>query len=198
VAGTGSFALEVAEWAQASGLRVAGLIELMDSDRVGTERHGLPVIAVAPRPPAGRAVIGAGGDRRAHWAAVAEHGWEPVAVVHPRAWLSPSVRIGAGVVVGPNATLGAATQIGDHVLVNRGALIGHHVRLEAGAVVNPGANIAGHARIGRGATIGLGGVVADHVDVGVGAVVAAGAVVVRPVAAGQRVQGVPARAWTPA
>jgi len=42
VAGTGSFALEVAEYARNAGLEVAGLIELQDPARVGTEVHGLP------------------------------------------------------------------------------------------------------------------------------------------------------------
>jgi acetyltransferase-like isoleucine patch superfamily enzyme len=45
--------------------------------------------------------------------------------------------------------------------------------------------------IGRGAWIGAGAVVLA--DVGEHAVVAAGAVVVKPVAAGQRVAGVPAK-----
>jgi UDP-perosamine 4-acetyltransferase len=198
VAGTGSFAAEVADWALAAGHRVAGLVELMDPDRVGTERHGLPVVAIE-RPPAGaRVVIGAGGDRAAYWAALAEHGWAPAAtVVHPHASVSSRAELGS-CVVGPAVVVGAASRIGDHALLGRGALVGHHVEVAPAAVINPGANIAGHARIGAGATIGMGAVVVDHVEVGDGAVVAAGAVVVRPVAAGQRVQGVPARAWTPA
>ena len=62
-------------------------------------------------------------------------------------------------------------------------------------VLNPGANVAGHVRLGVGATVGMGALVADHLDVGAGAVIAAGAAVVRPVAAGLRVQGVPARPY---
>jgi UDP-perosamine 4-acetyltransferase len=193
VAGTGSFAAEVADWAVTAGWRIAGLVELIDPERVGTERHGFPVVAIE-HPPA-RAVIGAGGDRVAYWAALAEHGWEPASVVHPLAFVSPRAELGKSV-VGPGTVVGADTRIGDQVLLGRGALIGHHVEVATAAVINPGANIAGHARIGAGATIGMGAVVVDHVEVGEGAVVAAGAVVVRPVAAGQRVQGVPARPWT--
>jgi sugar O-acyltransferase (sialic acid O-acetyltransferase NeuD family) len=198
VAGTGSFAAEVAEWAAAGGLLVAGLVELMDPARVGTTCHGLPVVALEDPPADAATVVGAGGDRRAHWAALAGHGWRPAIAVHPGAHVSASARVGAGCVVGPGAIVGAGTTLGEQVIVNRGALIGHHVRLGDGAVVNPGANVAGHVRIGAGATIGMGALVADHIEVGEEAVVAAGAVVVRPVAAGQRVQGVPARAWTPA
>jgi len=158
VAGTGSFALEIAQYARDCGLEVAALVELRDPARVGTEVHGLPVVAAdAPRAGAAGAVVGSGGDRRALWALLAPHGWRPVTLVHPAAHVSASARVGDGCVVGPAAVVGAATVLGDHALVARGALVGHHVA------------------------------------VGAGAVVAAGAVVVRPVAAGVRVMGIPAR-----
>jgi sugar O-acyltransferase (sialic acid O-acetyltransferase NeuD family) len=194
VAGTGSFALEVAEYARDAGFVVAGLIELLEPERVGTRRHGLPV--VAPDDPAvagGRAVVGAGGDRRAHWAGLERHGWAPATVVHPRAHVSPTAQLGAGCIVGPLAVVGAATRVADQVLIARGALVGHHAELGAGCVVNPGANVGGHARIGEGALVAMGAIVADHRVVGAGAIVAAGAVAVRDVAANLRVQGVPAR-----
>jgi sugar O-acyltransferase (sialic acid O-acetyltransferase NeuD family) len=194
VAGTGSFALEVAEYARAAGLEVAGLIELQDPSRVGTEVHGLPVRS-ADDPPAdgAAAVLGAGGDRLAHWEALAPHGWRAVSVVHPAAHISPSGRVGPGCVIGPGAVVGAASELGEHVLLGRGALLGHHSVLEAGVTLNPGANVAGHVQVRRGATIGMGALVVDHLHVGAGAVVAAGAAVVRDVDAGVRVQGVPAR-----
>jgi sugar O-acyltransferase (sialic acid O-acetyltransferase NeuD family) len=191
VAGTGSFALEVIEYARAAGWHVAGLVELLDASRVGTTIHGLPVRAAADLPAGGTAVIGAGGDRARHWDELAAAGWRPGTVVHPSAWCSPSA--GPGCVVGPASVVGAAARLADHVLVGRGALVGHHTTLEGGVVLNPGANVAGHVRIGAGAVIGMGALVADHIVVGARAVVAAGAVVVRPVADGVRVQGVPAR-----
>jgi sugar O-acyltransferase (sialic acid O-acetyltransferase NeuD family) len=194
IAGTGSFAAEVAEFARDAGFEVAGLIELLDPERVGGTRHGLAVIAAEdPEAARGLAVIGAGGDRLAHWARLAGQGWSAATVVHPRAHVSPSARIGEGCVVGPLAVIGAATELAAHVLLGRGALVGHHAVLGSGTVVNPGANLAGHVRLGAGVLVGMGAVVADHVSVGDGATVAAGAVALRDVAAGTRVQGVPAR-----
>ena len=195
VAGTGSFALEVAEWARAAGIEVAGLVELHDLSRVGTEIHGLPVHAAEDPPEGGAAVVGAGGDRLALWALLARHGWRAATVVHPAAHVSPSAALGAGCVVGPGAVVGAASEFGAHVLVGRGALVGHHAALGDGVVLNPGANVAGHVRIGRTTAIGMGAVVADHTEIGAGAVIAAGAAVVRDVEPGARVQGVPARPY---
>jgi sugar O-acyltransferase (sialic acid O-acetyltransferase NeuD family) len=195
IAGTGSFALEVVEYAVDAGWRVAGLIELMDPERVGTVIHGLPVRDAAD---AGLGAIGAGGDRNAIWEPLAEAGWRAATVVHPTAHVSPSASLAPGCVIAPAAVVAAASALGAHVLIGRGALVGHHTRLADGVVLNPGANVAGHVAIGAGARIGMGAVVADHLSIGEDAVVAAGAVVVRDVPAGARVQGVPARAFEPA
>jgi UDP-perosamine 4-acetyltransferase len=196
VAGTGSFALEVVEYAQAGGYRVAGLLELLDPTRVGTSVHGLPVLA--PEHGSGVAAIGIGGNRLDLWALLAEHGWQPARIVHPAAHVSPSAEVAEGAIVGPAAVVGAAAQLEQQAVVARGALVGHHTRIGAGAVLNPGANVGGNARIGEGAVLGMGATVVNGVEVGSGAIVAAGAVVVRPVEPETRVQGVPARLFTPA
>jgi len=196
VAGTGSFALELVEYARADGCRVAGLLELVDPARVGTRVHGLPVLA--PEDGSGLAAIGLGGNRLELWALLAEHGWRPARIVHPEAHVSPSADLAEGVVVGPAAVVGAAARLERQALVARGALVGHHTQVGAGAVLNPGANVGGNARIGEGAVLGMGATVVNGVEVGAGAVVAAGAVVVRPVEPETRVQGVPARLFTPA
>jgi sugar O-acyltransferase (sialic acid O-acetyltransferase NeuD family) len=196
VAGTGSFALEIVEYARAAGFSVAGLVELVDERRIGTEIHGLPVVAGRSGAASDDIVLGVGGDRLSHWAALVEHGWSPVAVVHPQAHVSGSAVVGAGAVVGPLSVIGAAAELGPHVLVGRGALVGHHTRIEAGATLNPGANVAGNARVGEGAVIGMGALVSNGIEIGSGAVVAAGSVVLRTVEPETRVQGVPARVFS--
>jgi sugar O-acyltransferase (sialic acid O-acetyltransferase NeuD family) len=199
VAGTGSFAAEVVDFAAAAGLRVEGLIEMLDRSRVGTTVHGLPVIDADDLPePAAKAVIGMSGERRALWARLAERGWTATTVIHPRAAISPSAVISSGTVIGPLAVVGAESALGDNVLLGRGSLIGHHVRLDAGVVVNPGANIAGNCHVGAGAMIEIGATIAHGLTIGAGALVAAGAVVLRDVPAATRVQGVPAHVYAEA
>ena len=195
LAGSGSFATEVADWARDAGWTVRGLVELLDPARVGSIHEGFPVIAAATCPQAARAVIAVGGDRREHWAMLAEHGWQTATIVHPRAHVSKSVKLGAGCVVGPGAVIGAEAIVDEHTIVSRGALVGHHDRIGAFVSLMPGANLGGHVTLGERTTIGMGAIVVNGTTVGANTTVAAGAVVLREVADGIRVQGMPAKEY---
>jgi acetyltransferase EpsM len=195
--GSGSFAVEVADWARDAGWEVAGLVELRDASRVGTRIGGHLVVAADALPAGAMAVVAAGGSRREHWSAVAGGGCGAATVVHPRAHASPSARLGAGCVVAPGAVIGAATVVGEHVLVSRGALVGHHSELGAFVSLLPGANVAGHVVLGEDTTVGMSATIVDHTTVGAGATIAAGSVVLRDVGDRTRVQGVPAREYAP-
>lgn len=197
LAGTGSFAVEVAGWARDAGLELAGLVELLDERRVATTVHGHTVLAPEQAPPGAAVAIAAGGDRAAHWSLLAEHGWQAATIVHPAATVASSASIGDGTIVGPGVVVGAETDVAEHVLLSRGVLVGHHAQIGPFVSLLPGANVASHVQLGTGATIGMGGIVVDHTSIGAGATVAAGAVVVRSVESGVRVQGVPARPYEP-
>lgn len=195
LAGSGSFSTEVAEWARDAGWTVSGLVELLDAARIGSVRGGLSVLAPSACPHGACAVIAAGGDRRGHWAMLAEHGWQAATIVHPRAHMSNSATLGAGCVVGPGAVIGAETIVDEHTLISRGALVGHHDRIGAFVSLMPGVNIGGHVELGERATIGMGAIVVNGTTVGTDTTVAAGAVVLGEVADGIRVQGMPAKEY---
>jgi acetyltransferase EpsM len=193
VAGTGSFAAEIVDWATAAGARVLGLLELLDPSRVGAAIHGLPVCDPADVPPGGTVVIGAGGDRRELWRRLATDRWRPASVIHPAAHLARDAAVGAGATIGPRAVVGAGARIGEQAILSRGVLLGHHVAVEAFVTLNPGVNIGGNSTVGAGAFIGMGATIVDGTRIGTDAIVGAGAVVLRDVEAGTQVHGVPAR-----
>ena len=90
LAGTGSFAVEVAEWAEDAGWRVAGLIELLDPARLGMVVAGAPVVADASPAVGASAVVAIGGERRGHATRLQRLGWDSPAVLHPAAHISRS------------------------------------------------------------------------------------------------------------
>jgi sugar O-acyltransferase (sialic acid O-acetyltransferase NeuD family) len=114
-------------------------------------------------------------------------------VVHARAWVAPSARLGDGTVVLAGAIVNAGAVIGAHCIVNTQAVVEHDVSLGAGSHVAPGAVIGGGTSIGRDATIGLGALVRDHLAIGDRSTVGMGAVVVEDVLADSTVVGNPAR-----
>jgi len=196
VAGSGSFAIEVADWATDAGWRVVGLVELLDRSRIGTVIGGHPIVGDDAPPPDGRVVVGLGGPRNEHWSRLAGHGWSAASVVHPCAHISTAATLHVGCVVAPGAVVGVETVIGEHALVSRGALVGHHGRIGDFVSLMPGVNIGGNVSVGERTTVGMGAVIVNGTDVGVDAIIAAGAVVLADVADGSRVQGLPAREYT--
>jgi sugar O-acyltransferase (sialic acid O-acetyltransferase NeuD family) len=196
IAGTGTFAAEIADWAADAGVEIGGLIALQRPDEAGSTIHDLSVIGLERPPGGGMAVLGLGGDRRAAWASLAAAGWEAGGVVHPTAHVSGSAEVAPSATIGPRAVVGAEARVGEHAILSRGALVGHHTRVGDYATLNPGVNVGGNAVIGEDAFLGMGCVVVNGVDVGAGAIVAAGGVAIRDVAAKARVQGVPARPFS--
>jgi sugar O-acyltransferase (sialic acid O-acetyltransferase NeuD family) len=196
IAGTGSFAAEIADWAQSAGHRVAGLVELIDDASIGTTRHGLEVFGPEVLADA-HVVLGLGGSRRAAWERVAAAGGSPCTIVHPAAVLGADVRVEEGATIGPLAVVGAASVVGANALVSRGALVGHHVEVGAYSVLNPGVNVGGNTTLGEGVFVGIGATIVNARSIGEDAVIAAGAMVLNDVDLGERVQGVPARPVEP-
>lgn len=194
ILGAGGHARAVADLAEACAFTIAGFI---DRDAGPEVIGGDADVATLVR--AGRmdgAIVGVGntalGRRAELFAFLRSAGVPTPALVHPRAVVSPSCRIGAGAVVFP-AILGAHVTVGDNAVIYSGAVAEHECRIGDHAYLSPGVVLSGTVTVERGAFVGAGAVLLPGVVVGAGAVVAAGAVVTGDVRAGDTVIGVPAR-----
>jgi sugar O-acyltransferase (sialic acid O-acetyltransferase NeuD family) len=118
--------------------------------------------------------------------------FELPALVHPRADVDDSCRLGAGVVVSSGCVVTTDVRLGSGTLLNPRSGIGHDSDLGRCCVVNPGANISGHVTLGDRVLVGSGATILQGRTVGSDAVIGAGAVVTHDVPPGVTVVGVPA------
>lgn len=118
-----------------------------------------------------------------------------ITVVHPRATVAGSARLGTGTVVVAGAVINPKVVIGQHTIINTGATVDHDCVIGDFVHIAPGANLAGDVHVEEGAFLGIGCCVIPGCKIGAWAVVGAGAVVVRDVPPGVTAKGVPAR-WS--
>lgn len=200
VLGGGGHGLVVLDTLQATGIRVAGVLDPGFS--VGSQRLGVPVLGGDEVLCGARAdwevAVGVGvsgglASRIAAYGRLLERGIRLATVVHPSAVLGRSVELEAGCQVMAGAVIQVGTVVGTGAVVSTRASIDHGVRLEAYAFISPGAVLCGGVVVGAGAFVGAGAIVLPDVILGQGATVGAGSVVLADVAAGVLVVGNPAR-----
>jgi sugar O-acyltransferase (sialic acid O-acetyltransferase NeuD family) len=114
-------------------------------------------------------------------------------IVHPRATVASSARIGAGTAILAGSVICPEAVIGDHVIILQNTTVNHHTRVADFVTLSAGITILGYIEIGANAFIGGGSTLAPMVKVGAGALVGAGSTVIRDVPAGRVFAGNPAR-----
>jgi sugar O-acyltransferase (sialic acid O-acetyltransferase NeuD family) len=194
VIGAGGHGKVVVSTLLAAGIRVPCVLD-DDEEKWGSEIFGVPVRGpVSDEVEYGRiAVLGVGqNEERKRLAGALELDW--ATVIHPQAWVHPSVHLGAGTVVFAGAIIQPDTVIGRHVIVNTGALIDHDCDVGDYAHVAPGVKLSGGVRLDEGVFLGIGSCVIPGVRVGKWTTVGAGAAVVNDLPSEVTAVGVPARA----
>jgi len=195
VIGAGGHSKVVISTLLASGLRVVAVLD-DDPLKTGGEILGVPVLAGLDGylrehdfP-----VILAIGDNLARRDVVRRFARvEWATVVHPSAYVHPSVTLGPGTVVFAGAVIQPDSKVGAHAIINTGATVDHDCELGNFVHLAPGVHLAGNVSIGEGALLGIGSVVKPGLQLGSWTTVGAGAVVVSDLAANITAVGVPAR-----
>ena len=195
VIGAGGHAKVVVSTIIAAGIPVAAVLD-DDPEKWGREvcsvRVGGPASAFG-KEETRRAVIAIGDNGIRMRLAHLLQKWTWVTVIHPYAYVHPSVQIGEGTVVFAGAVIQPDVRIGAHCIINSGATIDHDCIIGDFVHVAPGSNLAGNVHLGDGVFLGIGSAAIIGKNVGEWTIVGAGGVVVTDLPAHAVAAGVPAK-----
>ena len=108
---------------------------------------------------------------------LSQNGWEAVTIIHPDAVVSPTAKIGKGVLIECGCLITPSPIIGDNVVVNTGSQVNHdnivedHVYMASGVILSGGVTIGSNTLLDDGVIVTLGTKVGKNSLIGAGAVV---------------------------
>ncbi len=97
-------------------------------------------------------------------------------VIHCNAYISPSAKVGVGVVIGPYANLGPNVTIGDFTLINSRCSIGHDTVIGKYNFISPNVCFSGFSEVGDENLFGINAATIPRVKIGNGNRIMAGMV----------------------
>lgn len=115
-------------------------------------------------------------------------------VIHPAAYVHPTVKIGPGTVVFAGAVLQPDAQIGRHCIVNTAASVDHDCRIGDFVHLAPGVHLAGGVVIQDGVLMGIASSAIPEIHIGKNALIGSGSTVITDIPDNTTAVGVPARA----
>jgi sugar O-acyltransferase (sialic acid O-acetyltransferase NeuD family) len=114
-------------------------------------------------------------------------------VIHPRAYISPSVKLGVGNVIKAGAIVDTDAQLGDCCIIDNGVVVPHHNVVHDACHLAPGVVMGGGCSIGERTLLGVGTRVSSRIQIGHNVIVSPGSVVVNDVGDDVLIGGHPAK-----
>lgn len=103
--------------------------------------------------------------RWAAWERIRSAGYQAPRLIHPRAYVADTARIGEGAMIMAGAIVDVRAEIGDLVALWPGTCTNHDVQIGPNTFISPSATLCGFARVGAHSFIGAGSVIVDHSQV---------------------------------
>lgn len=124
---------------------------------------------------------------------VSEAGFEIATLIHETAVISPTAKIGRGVVIMPNVVVNTDAIIGDGVILNSACIIEHDCVIGEFSHISPNSALAGGVEVGEFSHIGLGSSVIQKIKIGKNCVIGAGSAVIKDIDENCVAVGVPTK-----
>lgn len=162
--GSKDFALTVKDLARHCGYEVIGMVDDFNEGE-GVLGSLKQVMSTHPSSGYGMAIAIGYSNIPARWQAwqrVRDAGYSVPTLIHPRAYVADTARLGHGVMVMAGAIVDTRAAIGDLVVIWPGACINHDVSVSENSFVSPNAVLCGFSQIGCNSFIGAGAVISDR------------------------------------
>lgn len=162
--GSKDFAATVSELVRHCGHVVAGLVD--DFSTGPTILGGLDAV-VQTHPPSEYGIALAIGysnlpARWAAWSRVRQAGYRAPALIHPRAYVADSARVGEGAMVMAGAIVDVRAEIGDFAVIWPNACVNHDAKVGLNTFISPSVTVCGFVDVGAHSFVGAGSVLVDH------------------------------------
>ncbi len=124
---------------------------------------------------------------------VREKGYRFVTIVHPTSWISPTAKLGHGVIVKAKVVISCDVEIGDNVGIEPLVSVGHDCVIRENCQISSGVLIGGRSKIGAGTYIGMNVPIKENTNIGENSIIGMGSVVQREIPNNVIALGNPAR-----
>ena len=124
---------------------------------------------------------------------IKERGGVFINLIHPKAIIAPSVKLGEGIIVKAFCVLDSQVCIGSYSYLQSSVIVGHDVEIGEYCQINSFSFIAGNVHVGNNCSINAGARIIQGTKIGSGSIVGIGSVVLRNVKTNTTVFGNPAK-----
>ncbi|MBV8328651.1 acetyltransferase [Chryseobacterium sp.] len=167
----------IVDIAETLGIKITGFI---DHDISKTECYNIPVLSTIPNP-MNEVIISIGNNSVRKKIAEEINEENFVSLVHSKAIISESAKIGVGTVVMGGVVINAESNIGKHCIINTSASVDHECIIENFVHISPNAALAGNVKVGEGTHIGIGSAIIQGITIGKWCIIGAGAVIIEDI-----------------
>ncbi|MED4552328.1 acetyltransferase [Lysinibacillus capsici] len=122
-----------------------------------------------------------------------EKGYLFANIIHPKATISSSCRVGQGVQIMAGVVIQTNAQLADNTIINTGAILDHDSIIQEHVHIAPGTTISGGVQIGEGTHIGTGVKIIQGITIGENCLIGAGSVVIKDIDDNIKAYGIPAK-----
>lgn len=125
---------------------------------------------------------------------LSQEGYSFANLIHPTAMISPSAKIGKGVIIKAHAFISTEAVVGDNVSIEENGIVGHDSVIEDHCQISANVVVAGGCHVGKATYIGLSVPVKEGIVIGSNTIIGMGSVVLRDIQDNVIAMGNPARA----